>query len=212
IKNMQRQKGVEEVHVIPADGPDKAKLCFHYQPDEISIEQLQRTAEKEGAAITAKFGHIVVEINGILTFEQADMLEHRLQASPGIVSASVSGTGHIRIEFDQDQTNRQVIFEFIEQAGYKIAAYIKKGSVLKNAGPHPASDPHEHTHEHIHNHEHGGGGGWKSYLPVIISFILLAAGILMDNFIHPPFFGGIVRFLWYAAAYIPVGWPVVKRG
>lgn len=62
---------------------------------------------------------------------------------------------------------------------------------------------HEHSHE-------DNSSGIKSYLPAITSFILLLAGILLDNFLQPSFFTGPVRLVLYIIAYIPVGWPVLK--
>ncbi len=49
------------------------------------------------------------------------------------------------------------------------------------------------------------------YLPAILSFTLLLAGMAMDYF-KVPFFQGWVRLIWYVAAYIPVGFPVMKMG
>jgi len=76
----------------------------------------------------------------------------------------------------------------------------------------------EHDHEndegeeHSHDHEHGSSekAAWKEYLPAIISFILLLIGLAFEHFIKPAFFEGYVKLIWYIAAYIPVGLPVMK--
>jgi Cd2+/Zn2+-exporting ATPase len=62
------------------------------------------------------------------------------------------------------------------------------------------------------SHEHGekANSPWREYLPAIISFVLLMAGIAFDNFIQTNFFQGYFRLAWYVAAYIPVGLPVMK--
>lgn len=71
-----------------------------------------------------------------------------------------------------------------------------------------------HNHDH-HDHDHGHSGGhqshFKIYLPAIISFILLIVGIALDYY-DVAFFKDEVRLIWYAVAYIPVGFPVVKAG
>ena len=46
----------------------------------------------------------------------------------------------------------------------------------------------------------------------LASFILLMIGLAMDFLIKPHWFTATVRFIWYAAAYIPVGLPVVIKG
>ena len=61
-----------------------------------------------------------------------------------------------------------------------------------------------------HNHTHDTKGGWKTYAPAILSFMLLIAGIAMD-YVGLAFFSGWVRLVWYIVAYIPVGFPVVKE-
>lgn len=78
----------------------------------------------------------------------------------------------------------------------------------KTGTPHLSNEA-EHSHAE-HSHDHGEAAAWKEYLPAIISFILLLLGIVFDNFIKPGFFKNYVRLVWYIAAYIPVGVPVLK--
>ena len=51
---------------------------------------------------------------------------------------------------------------------------------------------------------------WVKYLPAIVSFAMLAGGLIVDHFAGWAFFTGWVRFAWYALAYLPVGIPVLK--
>jgi Cd2+/Zn2+-exporting ATPase len=39
----------------------------------------------------------------------------------------------------------------------------------------------------------------------------LVAGLILDHLIHPSWFQGWVRLVWYVAAYVPVGIPVLKE-
>ncbi|MGC4059270.1 MAG: heavy metal translocating P-type ATPase [Chitinophagaceae bacterium] len=48
--------------------------------------------------------------------------------------------------------------------------------------------------------------------PVLLSLALLLTGLILDYFVHPAFFTGVVRIIWYGIAYIPVGYPVAKQG
>ena len=52
----------------------------------------------------------------------------------------------------------------------------------------------------------------KEYIPSIFSFVMLIVGIAVDYFDAFPFFKSWVRIVWYAVAYIPVGFPVIKEG
>jgi len=68
----------------------------------------------------------------------------------------------------------------------------------------------EHSQEDGHDHDHESASPWKEYLPALISFVLLIAGLVFDYFIKPEFFKNYVRLVWYIIAYIPVGVPVMK--
>lgn len=74
---------------------------------------------------------------------------------------------------------------------------------LLNAIP----DTHE---EHDNVSQEKEPVAWKPYLPAGISFTLLMIGLVIDNFTNLSFFQGYIRFAWYALAYLPVGWPVMK--
>lgn len=71
---------------------------------------------------------------------------------------------------------------------------------------------HEHeSHSHEHDHSHDLEGGiLQLFSPAIASFVILAIGLILDNFIQTKWFVGLFRFTWYFAAYIPVGFPVIK--
>ncbi len=92
-----------------------------------------------------------------------------------------------------------------------------------------------HAHHETHTHSEGGGcchsggddddddGGccshdhgahnpfsrFPTYLPPLISFSLLMLGLAFSYLFKFSFFDGIVAFIWYAVAYIPVGYPVL---
>ena len=52
---------------------------------------------------------------------------------------------------------------------------------------------------------------FKIYVPAIFSFVMLIIGIAMDYF-DVAFFKDWIRIVWYAVAYLPVGFPVIKEG
>ncbi|AOW20165.1 heavy metal translocating P-type ATPase [Urechidicola croceus] len=67
-------------------------------------------------------------------------------------------------------------------------------------------------HSHDDGHDHGDGSAFKTYIPAIISFVMLIVGIAVDYFDVIPQFKGWIRVVWYTLAYIPVGFPVIKEG
>lgn len=77
-----------------------------------------------------------------------------------------------------------------------------------------SSEDNVPDHTHADGHDHGQPGSpsiWRLFLPAIVSFVLLLVGLTLGNgwLPRPSFFGDWVRFIWYAAAYIPVGGPVM---
>ncbi|TZF96222.1 cadmium-translocating P-type ATPase [Chryseobacterium panacisoli] len=74
---------------------------------------------------------------------------------------------------------------------------------------HEEGDGHDHD-GHDHSHDSGNQTVFQMFLPAIISFIILLLGIAFDNYIKPAWFTGWVRLIWFLAAYIPVGFPVLK--
>jgi Cd2+/Zn2+-exporting ATPase len=78
-------------------------------------------------------------------------------------------------------------------------------------GPPP---PLPHSDDDGHNHDHEGSEShspWREYLPAILSFVLLLSGIALDEYVQPAFWKEWVRLVWYLAAYLPVGLPVLKE-
>lgn len=70
----------------------------------------------------------------------------------------------------------------------------------------------QHDHEgHDHSHDHSDQTVFQLFLPAGISFILLAAGLLLDYWLKPDWFTDWIRLALYLLAYIPVGFPVIKE-
>ncbi len=86
----------------------------------------------------------------------------------------------------------------------------KTGKHHHHAGDHHGHD-HSHDDGHGHSHDHAATGNMLGlFLPAIISFVLLITAIVLDNWIPQTWFTGWMRAGWYAVAYIPVGFPVIK--
>lgn len=56
IQKLQAKEGIEKVHIADANGANVPQLCFHYDPDIISIDRIQSLAESTGAEITENTG------------------------------------------------------------------------------------------------------------------------------------------------------------
>jgi len=91
--------------------------------------------------------------------------------------------------------------------------YKKAGAsgLLKEGHSH--DDGHDNDHEEGDGHDHSGSNQTtlQMFLPAIVSFVLLLVAIAFDNWITQTWFTGWVRIAWYAVAYLPVGFPVMKE-
>jgi Zn2+/Cd2+-exporting ATPase len=92
--------------------------------------------------------------------------------------------------------------------------YTKAGAKDLLAAGHDVHDGHghdEHADDDGHGHAGGGDSVLKMFLPAIVSLILLLLAIAFDQYLHPAWFTGWPRLVWYGAAYLPVGLPVLKE-
>lgn len=96
--------------------------------------------------------------------------------------------------------------------------YTKAGTKHMLHDGHTNDDGHEHK-EYDHDHKEGNGHDHESsnqstlqmFTPPLISLALLLVAIAFDYYVKPDWFTGWVRIAWYAVAYIPVGFPVMKE-
>ncbi|MDN3491322.1 MULTISPECIES: heavy metal translocating P-type ATPase [Flavobacteriaceae] len=181
IKELQAKEGIEKVHVADTKEDDTPQLCFHYDPDIISIDRIQSLAERTGAEITEKYGHLLIEVKGIRHTRQARSIEKSLLAINGVLEASVSASGMVRLEFDKKQTNFDEISKQIEKEDLQVKrsssnennyteASKKKQerSKKEDTKEQTSTEGHEHkegeTHEEGEEHAHGGVFGKNTEL------------------------------------------------
>ncbi len=81
----------------------------------------------------------------------------------------------------------------------------------KTAPPVMTKEEHSDDDGHNHSHSHSEDSSWKEYLPSIISLGLLLSGLATEHLLNASFFTGWVEIIWYSAAYVPVGLPVLKE-
>ena len=200
--------GVERAHVV-RDG-EPARLCLHYDPAVVATPDLRRTAERAGARLTARYGHVLWEVDGLGHQRRARTVTERLEALPGIAAAEANAAGPLRVEFDREATTEAEIRSALARLGVRVL------------DPEPAETPglevhddhagHDHApgaHGHGHGHDHGGIFGERTEIVFAgLSGACVAVGWALGAFTSVP---SAVPLGFFLGAYAFGGWFTVRE-
>ena len=212
ISLLQEQKGLEKVHVLEAADKGVPQLCFHYNPELISIDRVRSIARLTGASITEKIAHKLIEVEGIRHSRQARSIERNLSDLNGMIEASVSASGMVRVEFDRSQLDEATIIKALQKEGLDIPdtavnaeKYLRSIKETEKPQKDQKSEkkPEHEEGDVEHEYAHGGLFGKNTELVFsILSGILLAIGfgfsfvdalpswVSLSLYIGAYFFGG----------------------
>ncbi len=119
INALQYKRGIEKVYIV-AEKDNEGQLCFHYNPDIISINQVEQLARKAGAEITELYGHLLIEVSGVSHPGHAGIIEAQIKSLKGISIVSVSGIDFIQLEFNKKNIKEETVIEQIDKPELKI--------------------------------------------------------------------------------------------
>ena len=209
ISLLREQKGLEKVHVSAAAENGVPQLCFHYDPELISIARVRSIARQTGATITEKTGHKLIGVEGIRHPRHARSIERSLRDLDGIIEVSVSASGMVRAEFDTRKIDEAAIVKVLRKEGLGItdtaleAGKYLRGTKETEKAQKGKKPEHEEKEGEEHEHAHGGLLGKNTELIFsILSGILLAIGfglsfvdaipswVSLSLYIGAYFFGG----------------------
>jgi len=218
IKELEAEDGLDKVHVASEEADGVPQLCFHYDPDIISIDRIQNLAERAGAKITEKYGHLLIEVSGIRHTRHARNIERSLLAIGGVLEASVTAAGLVRLEYDKQEVNFDEISATLEKENLKVeksSSDVENGfsSAEKSSEDSKAKEVEEKNHEHKegedHDHKHGGIFGKNTELIfAIICGALLSIGFGLSYVESIP---NWVSLSLYIGAYIFGGYFTAKE-
>jgi Cd2+/Zn2+-exporting ATPase len=168
IAGLEAKEGLEKVHIVDDQEDTVPQLCFHYDPDIISIDRIQSLAENAGAEITEKYGHLLLEVEGIRHTRHARTIEKSLLNIEGVLEASANAGGMIRLEYDKRETSFEAINARLEKENLQVK---KSSSGHKNGfkssektsdelyEKNKMSQKHQHEDEDELNHKEGDSHG-----------------------------------------------------
>ncbi|ADB42725.1 heavy metal translocating P-type ATPase [Spirosoma linguale] len=182
---LDQRPGIEKVHVRHAQKGHPDQLCIHYDPGTISLTRVQTLARQTGAELTQRYGHYVGHLAGIRHARHARTVTDQISRWPGVLEASVSASGAVHLEFDQQQISLSALMDQLaknntpgqptDQVKSEVKEETSQASPPKNpdhqghdhapggtydhgagASGQPSNGNHVHTAGDGHNHEHGG--------------------------------------------------------
>ena len=228
VRFLSSLDGMERVHVAPASGSEPAKLCIHYDPKLRSLSEVQRIAERAGARLTERFGHLYCEVKGLQLRRRARTIAERLKRIPGVLDVRETVSGSLRIEFDREKTSEQGIRLALRDWNVELRALPARSTSTEpeqhhtHGRKHAKSAPlgkdsgetgqrgHDHGNAHDdHVHAHGGILGENTEL--IFSLIcgaLLGFGFFVSFAAETPAW---IPLIFYIGAYVFGGFYTLRE-
>ncbi len=203
-EQLKAKVGIGDAHIAELDGSQSDRLCIHYDPAAISLADVRELAERTGAKLDERYGHIVRRIESMHA-RRASAIESRLSRVEGVLEAAVAPDGTLRVEFDRQATSdikiRSALSDWSEQV---------ERPPEDHAGHKHDDEGHEDDHDHAgHGHAHGGIFGPRSELIfAVLCGVFLLAGWLTETFTKVTDWVPLVCFI---AAYLFGGYYTVTE-
>jgi len=175
---LKAREGIETAHVADRKSSEPAQLCVHYDPNRLSIGDVRELAQRAGAELERRFGHLLLKSKPVHA-SQVRTIESRLRRITGVLEAAMSPAGTMRIEFDREATDQQAVREAVAKLGLQLSEKAKKSSSTEAE----ESEEKHGSKEHDHEHEHGGVFGERTEL----FFAAICGGLLLIGWLLASF-------------------------
>jgi Cd2+/Zn2+-exporting ATPase len=117
---LSQRRGITETHVVEEYG--SALLCLHYDPNVITLDQVEQLAQAAGADVGGRYGHQILSIRAVAAEDAGRRIEDTLMAVNGVVAASANLAGQIaRIEFERARFRLDDAEQALRGAGFAPA-------------------------------------------------------------------------------------------
>ncbi|MBK8694999.1 MAG: heavy metal translocating P-type ATPase [Deltaproteobacteria bacterium] len=206
-------RGVVEAH-LDDRGPEP-RLCLHYDPERLSVVELEAAVRSAGADLVRRFGHARFPLATLRHERHARLVEEVLAQEPGVIHAAVSFSAKVaNVEYEPGRVGRARLAQVVADAGATADAEAAKTQVGDDGHDHgdhgPDHKPKETKHGPGDGHAHRHDGPLGEHAELIFSLICggLALGGWVAGKLGAPPFASKVAF-WLACAF--GGWFTVKE-
>jgi Zn2+/Cd2+-exporting ATPase len=116
---LQHRKGILRAHLEREKNP--VDLCLHYDPNQLTLPEVKRIAERAGAEIVNRFHHEAIPIEGMDCSDCSLVVEHSIGRMEGVLSVNVNYPAEkMWVEYDNQKINRSAIEKRVRSLGYEI--------------------------------------------------------------------------------------------
>jgi len=116
---LRLHKGIEEAHVDQAG--DLPRLCLHYDPNLISLAEVEQHARQEGIAIQQRYRHQELHLEGMDCADCALKLEKGVARLDGVLHCAADfPVAKMWVEYDAAKVDQSVIVGRIRKLGYDV--------------------------------------------------------------------------------------------
>ena len=123
---LQNKPGIERVHTKRGEKP--LQICLHYDPNIISLRNVERIAKRAGASISNRYRHRIFPIEGMDCSDCALVVEHSLSRLEGVMHVSVNYAAQtLSVAYDSHLINQANIDKRVASLGYRIPARGVRG-------------------------------------------------------------------------------------
>jgi len=117
---LRLHKGIEEAHADQSSDPPR--LCLHYDPNLISLAEVERHARQEGITVQQRYRHRVLRLEGLDCADCAVKLEKGVGRLDGVLHCAVDfAAAKMRVEYDVEKVDQPAIVGRIRKLGYDVA-------------------------------------------------------------------------------------------
>lgn len=167
------KSGVTGAHLVERTANAPGQICIHFDPETVALQDVRRIAEQAGARLHQKYGHHQRQVPTMRP-AQAQRMQQELGGVSGIVEATVSPLGDIRVEYDRELTSPEAVAAAVER--------------ITGASEAPKTVHQPEVHDHAgHDHADAGVLGISTELLfVALSGLTLLVGALLPSLVSVP--------------------------
>ena len=189
---IEGRPGITEAHVVQEEsgsdsGKGKTFLCLHYDPAIIPLARVERLAQLNGAQVSERYGHDIIELGSLGSEDAGQQIEQVLMGLNGVVAASANvAAEQVRVEYDRSMVSPEQIKAALAKSGYRASkAHVHTSNERVDHEGHKEHDGHEG-----HDHSVPEGASWyvrnKELTWSLISGVLLLVGWVGETWLGFP--------------------------